>query len=109
VRTNFSSPSSISRVSPSSPSLAIMVPRRQPLRGGARANEARDAPRAREATGAGGTGASGAAAGGVAARMTTTSHPVPGKSHCFSFALISFEISLGFFFALCISEVLRPS
>ena len=48
-----------------------MAPRRQLLRG-----EARDASRAKEATGAGGTGASGAAA----ARGTVASHPVPGEN-----------------------------
>ena len=72
-----------------------MAPRRQPLRGGGRTNEARDDPRAKEATGAGGTVASGAAAGGAAARVTVTSHPIPGKSHCLSFVSISFEIFLG--------------
>jgi len=52
-----------------------MAPRRQLLRG-----EARDVSRAKEATGAGGTGASGTAA----ARVTVTSHPVPGENRALS-------------------------
>ena len=79
-----------------------MAPRRQPLRGGGRANEAQDAPRAKEATGAGGTGASGAAAGGAAARVATASHPVPGESHLFLVSIL--EFSYFFCFLLIFDE-----
>ena len=70
-----------------------MAPRRQPMRGGGRANEAQDALRVKEATGAGGTGAIGAAAGGAVARVTAASHPVPGEIRLFLVS-ISFEIFL---------------
>ena len=68
-----------------------MAPRRQPLRGGGRATETQDAPRAKEATGAGGTGASGAAAGGAAARVTAAPHSVPGKNHLFLVSILKFS------------------
>ena len=58
-----------------------MAPKRLPTRGGGKAFLAKDAPRADEATGAGGTGASGAAAStGDAAvvRVTSPSRRIPG-------------------------------
>ena len=56
-----------------------MAPKRLPTRGGGKVSSAKDAPRADEATGAGGTGASGAGAstgGAAAARVTSPSRPL---------------------------------
>jgi hypothetical protein len=78
-----------------------MAPKRLPTRGGGKVSSAKDAPRADEATGAGGTGASGAGAstgGAAAARVTSPSRRIPGKMlPLWGLQKISFFFSISLF------------
>ena len=89
-----------------------MASRKHPAQGGAKATGAKEAPRAKEATGAGGTGAIGVATGASGAATTRTKALVrrmPGITTTLN-SLFFFQI-LGFYrvFTHLDSEVLNPS